>query len=501
MPRLSSTERTTIVNPATGLIVYDNTTSTFWYYDGLDWAELSLTPAVLPNTLDGDGDTEVTTEYTTDDDEITFLSNGVVQFAVKGPLLEVHNSGKSVFLGNNAGALDDLISNWNVFLGESSGATNVNGQYNVAVGGNALQNGTLSNNVAVGFNALLNTTVGEDNVALGRSSGRNNLGSGNVFLGNLSGYHELGSNKLYIENSVSANPLIWGDFENDSVRINGVLSISGNYFFPRAAGSNNQILMTNGNGNLSWQDVPGDDLGKHMATQNIQLDTMFLSGDGDDEGVFVSNDGDVGIGIKEPANLLHLHEITNIGNFISITNNLTGTTNLDGFQIGINNSMNARIRNFENTDMIFYNDNDEKLRLRANGDLVLADGTPFSATGGEWQVNSDERLKRDITPFAGDWAIKKLKELVPVQFYWNDTVTSFSRPETVQYGFTAQNIQTCFPDFVKEDNLGYLTTSYGTYDALFVQAIQELSEQNEELESRLQKLEQELEEIKTLLNQ
>jgi trimeric autotransporter adhesin len=40
IPRMTSTEKTSIVSPATGLLVYDTTTGTFWYFDGVIWVEL-----------------------------------------------------------------------------------------------------------------------------------------------------------------------------------------------------------------------------------------------------------------------------------------------------------------------------------------------------------------------------------------------------------------------------------------------------------------------------
>ncbi|MCP3999650.1 MAG: hypothetical protein GY727_01935, partial [Gammaproteobacteria bacterium] len=40
----------------------------------------------------------------------------------------------------------------------------------------------------------------------------------------------------------------------------------------------------------------GDDLGNHTATQNLNLNGNYLSGDGDNEGVFVNDDGRVAIG-------------------------------------------------------------------------------------------------------------------------------------------------------------------------------------------------------------
>ena len=40
IPRINSAQRTAISAPATGLIVYDTGTDTFWYYDGTQWTEI-----------------------------------------------------------------------------------------------------------------------------------------------------------------------------------------------------------------------------------------------------------------------------------------------------------------------------------------------------------------------------------------------------------------------------------------------------------------------------
>ncbi|CAN5686071.1 hypothetical protein BH10BAC3_BH10BAC3_37570 [soil metagenome] len=42
LPRTSTTSRVAIVNPAKGLILYDTTTSGFWFHNGTAWAQLSV---------------------------------------------------------------------------------------------------------------------------------------------------------------------------------------------------------------------------------------------------------------------------------------------------------------------------------------------------------------------------------------------------------------------------------------------------------------------------
>ncbi len=50
----------------------------------------------------------------------------------------------------------------------------------------------------------------------------------------------------------------------------------------------------------------GDDLGSHIATQNIETNGFWLSRDGDSEGVFVDAAGNVGIGTASPADKLRV---------------------------------------------------------------------------------------------------------------------------------------------------------------------------------------------------
>ncbi|MBI9038252.1 MAG: leucine-rich repeat domain-containing protein [Bacteroidales bacterium] len=53
----------------------------------------------------------------------------------------------------------------------------------------------------------------------------------------------------------------------------------------------------------------GDDLGNHTATQNIKLNGKYLSGDGGNEGVFVTSTGKVGIGLNNPAQKFEVNGI------------------------------------------------------------------------------------------------------------------------------------------------------------------------------------------------
>jgi hypothetical protein len=42
MPRMNSVQRTSIASPANGLMVYDITTNSFWYYNSSAWTEMNV---------------------------------------------------------------------------------------------------------------------------------------------------------------------------------------------------------------------------------------------------------------------------------------------------------------------------------------------------------------------------------------------------------------------------------------------------------------------------
>jgi len=79
---------------------------------------------------------------------------------------------------------------------------------------------TASYNVALGYLALRNITTGDNNTALGyRAGAYTTTGSDNVFIGSWAGRYETGSNKLYIAKSDTSYPLIYGEFDNDVVKL------------------------------------------------------------------------------------------------------------------------------------------------------------------------------------------------------------------------------------------------------------------------------------------
>ena len=278
----------------------------------------------LRSIVDNDNDTRIQVEETADDDIIRFDMGGLEYFNMNTGRINIKNTGGSVFLGQNAGLNDDLNNRDNVFVGTSAGLNNVTGSKNIFIGSQAgIKNKTGTHNQAYGKNslynnfngiqnialgsaALFNNVAGNRNTVLGNFAGSNTLGDDNVFIGYSAGGNELGSDKLYIHNTNTSEPLIYGNFSSSEVKIYGSLGIKDEYTFPVLDGLANQVLRTDGTGNVTWQSASTDNLGNHIMTQNLETTGNWISNDGDNEGIFVKNDGNIGIGNSNPSEMLHM---------------------------------------------------------------------------------------------------------------------------------------------------------------------------------------------------
>jgi hypothetical protein len=135
---------------------------------------------------------------------------------------------ENVMIGKSSGRYK-YGGHLNVIIGKEAGQGDLNkmsrntGTGNVIVGGESgyyLRSG--SDNVFMGYRSAYNDSTGHSNTYIGAFTGYSNYaGSNNICIGDSAGYSETGNRKLYIESSNSATPLIYGEFDNDIVRING----------------------------------------------------------------------------------------------------------------------------------------------------------------------------------------------------------------------------------------------------------------------------------------
>ena len=179
------------------------------------------------------------------------------------PQISIQNNWRNIFLGNMAGDANDPLGPLgqdNVFIGETAGKSNTLGNANTFLGsaaGNTMTTGS-QNTFIGGFSGQYNT--GSTNTFLGNQSGLfNTIGAGNIFLGFKAGQNETGSNRLYIENSNanSTGALIYGEFDNNYLRLNANVNINGAYTMPSISGTANQVLTLNGSNQAQWSSFSG----------------------------------------------------------------------------------------------------------------------------------------------------------------------------------------------------------------------------------------------------
>ena len=132
----------------------------------------------------------------------------------------------NAFLGLQAG-YSNTTGYFNIFIGSNAGYANTTGYQNTFLGYSAgYANTTGYQNTFLGFYAGRSNTTGALNTFLGYYAGYSNIsGNGNTFIGRSAGRNETGSNKLYIANSETSAPLIYGDFANEILGVNGKLGI------------------------------------------------------------------------------------------------------------------------------------------------------------------------------------------------------------------------------------------------------------------------------------
>lgn len=127
-------------------------------------------------SLEGNTGTNSATDFigTTDNEDFVIRTNNQSRLRVSTKSqLEFLNTGNSVFLGESAGANDDLSNGNNTFVGHQSGEANTNGSNNTTLGYRALRNNEIGgNNVAVGSQALsLAGPNANNNIAIGSRAG------------------------------------------------------------------------------------------------------------------------------------------------------------------------------------------------------------------------------------------------------------------------------------------------------------------------------------------
>lgn len=246
---------------------------------------------------------------------IGYRAGQVIQSAGTNNTIVGHASGQNMTTGAN-----------NVYLGKDAGFENEDGSGNVAIGHAALKEAIRkSNNVAVGDSSMHQVSRNDDGM---NSFGRNNtaLGAGSLYgavdllttnsvgIGYQAGYeggsgsvfigHQAGnggsqlSNALYINNEAGDEPLIFGDFNGNVLRVHGELQANNNSVHLRNLGGTDEDegLLFSESSSTPIFGIIYDGVG---TTTNNRIHIREYNGTASDVMTFKA-DGNVGIGVDNP---------------------------------------------------------------------------------------------------------------------------------------------------------------------------------------------------------
>ena len=442
IPRLSTAQRSAMSGLAAtdeGLLVYDETSGSFWFWSGGQWNELASAGGGNNSWgLTGNAGTDTTTNFigTTDNMPLDFRVNNLRALRIEptnttpnliggyaGNTITGTVYGATISGGGAAGSINSISAPFATISGgftnsaTGSGSTVGGGYSNSATGGSATVGGGTSNG-ALDFSATVGggitnsatgriSTVGGgesngataseatvagggNNTASGFRStiggGKYNIASGeNATIGGGGGYfgENLGNQADGFSATVPGGSLNQADGDYSlaagrRARIDAAHdgtflfsdqnnfdfnSAAANEFAARATGGVRFVTAIDGSGNPTQTvsidnagtitaaafvgdgsgltGTSGDNLGNHTATQNLQLNGNYLSGDGGNEGVFVDASGNVGIGTNTPTQRLSVQDghVTFGGNLgigtSSPSNKLSVAGDADFGKIGI----------------------------------------------------------------------------------------------------------------------------------------------------------------------
>ncbi len=523
-PRMNTSQRNALT-PVQGQCIYNTQSKSLECYDGTNW---SITSSQVPFEIkDNDGDTYISLEQTTDEDTIRFNVKGTEVMKHDGKTLHIVNSGESVFIGEDAGMSDDLSNNQNTFIGYRSGEDITTGTQNVAVGNQALRdNITGSTNIAIGKEALAKGN-GSNNIAIGHNAGRDvtNLTTKNTMIGGFAGFnHTEGGNNTFIGYE-TGKAMVKGE-ENTFIGYQAGLkantpsglnfSASYNTFIGSRAGSG----LENGFFNTLIGGFSGSALkegGNNVAINGTlytksNLNVMIGAGEDWFTPDFIGNTM-VG-GRAGNRNDFSVQPNGRYNTFIGANsgNDQNGSFSIvlgayknafRGFNTGGHNNVligNHAAASFEGTfysnklfiqsDTTFNTNGTPLIYGEFDNEIVEINGTltvnnlPISAgvtdlrvdsNGRLVKASSDIRLKHSIVPIQD--ALKIVNQLQGVTYIWNDDPSI-----GIQYGLIAQDVQKVIPEVVNEHD-GMLGLDYTETIGILIEAIKELSHQNELLKT------------------
>ncbi len=509
IPRMTQTQRDAISGPAKGLLIYQTTTDSGFYFN----QGSAASPSWL--RIKSAADTSL---WSTKNSNI-FYNGGNVGIGIDTPQAALHIYGKGSmgsgsrlvfgddyhFIAANNNQLNTFIgeSGWNAnedsdqlhyhgrtghyfTVNGSTGVSNLDTVLNILSSGRVLVG---NNNLGQRFNVHNSSTsflrVGSDSGQVGVWASNDSTFWALLSEGKSGSLIQQGSVGLFLGGS----GLAWtvedgGDMgigtasPRSKLEVAGHITVTESDHTTSAVGNHLLLTYDSGESTALLNSANGADtkpIQIRGSEINLVTSTNAFSGTAK---VTIDSIGYLGVGTTDPKAPLHIVDFSNDVAMI-LSNDV---------EIGIPDGEDFEIAHV-NSDGDYTS---KRFTVQSDGDIKV---------GSSIVHTSDQRFKTDVLPIEG--ALEKVLELRGVYYYW-DTVNfsnkGFSKKRSI--GVIAQEVQKAFPELVKTDQEGFLAVDYSKFSAVLLQAIKEqqllIDQQNQNNDKQQYQIEQLMEEIKLL---
>lgn len=386
------------------------------------------------------------------------------------------------YFGRYAG--NSTTGTYNTFIGGYSGRYNTIGYGNTALGAYALEANTTGNdNIAIGLYAFNNNTTGSQNILIGYNSGYS--GDGNVGVGYSSLEQMEGSYNVAIGHFSMRN----SDLSTYSVSVgtNALYWSEGNY--NTAIGSASFYSTVDGGMNTG--------LGAYSMYNNTSggYNTAlgYYAGYSNQTGSYNVFLGRYAGYYETGSDKLYIENSTTTSPLIYgdfSANQVAINTSTTGYTLNVNGSCAAS--SFTTTSDKRLKENDKVIE-NALTMLQKINGYTYTFKRSV-KLSAKKQSQPQATVVTDDPNTRVEPDNINDNINENDGIRIL--PKGIQYGVMAQEIKEVLPDLVAEDGEGYLSVNYNGFVPILIEAVKEVSSENEDLTRELVKVQDQYDSLK-----
>ncbi len=260
-----------------------------------------------------------------------------------------------------------------------------------------------------------------------------------------------------------------GQFRVDGTGIQTALQLANRNTSGGAAGEGPELTFVGGAGSGAGPNIASIYAAWNgAATTDGYLTFNTRRGGSITEAVRIASSGNVGIGTTSPQGALDVNGKIYLNNWIC---------NSGGGNCLVLDTSNF-LRPTSNAGLDLGSSDNRFSTLYINS-------TGYKPGGGSWSDYSDARLKKEIKTLSN--SLSRLLKLRGVTYQWKDPEKRGNLTGS-QIGMIGQEVEQVFPEWIKTDQTGYRVLTFRGFEALTVEALRELKQENESLREEIKQL-------------